>query len=96
MSWLKERTSNRRDFLRTTVPGVLAVAAGAATILKGGPAQAKAPKDSVAYQETPKGDENCANCQFYIPPEGGGDVGKCQIVAGDIGADHWCNLWASK
>jgi len=95
MSWRIQRSTNRRDFLRS-VPGVFAVAAGAATVLRSGTAWSqKAPKDSVAYQAEPKGDQRCDNCQFWISPEGDGP-GQCQIVEGDIDPNGWCNLWAKQ
>ncbi len=95
MSWRQDRNTNRRDFLRA-VPGAFAVAAGAATILTGRSAKAqKAPKNAVAYQNEPKGDQNCANCSFYIPADGGG-AGQCQVVAGDIDPNAWCNLWSKR
>lgn len=92
MSWRRHHNSNRRDFLRS-VPGVFAGLAGTAAMLGSGTARAqKAPKKAVAYQNEPKGDQKCANCQFYIEPSEG--AGKCQVVAGDIAPNAWCNLWA--
>ena len=39
--------------------------------------------------------QNCANCQFWIEPEGDSKMGGCQIVQGKIAPDAWCNLWAA-
>ena len=86
--------SRRGFFGRALATG--AVAVGAAQILTSGEAQAqKAPKSSVQYQEEPKGDQNCANCQFWIEPEGDSKMGGCQIVQGEIAPEAWCNLWAA-
>jgi hypothetical protein len=86
--------SRRGFFGRALATG--AVAVGAAQILRSGDAQAqKAPKNSVQYQAEPKGDQNCANCQFWIAPEGGAEMGGCQIVQGKIDPNAWCNLWAA-
>jgi hypothetical protein len=88
-------TMSRRGFFgRALATG--AVAVGAAQILSSGEAQAqKAPKKSVQYQAEPKGDQNCKNCQFWIPPEGDAEMGGCQIVQGKIHPTGWCNLWAA-
>jgi hypothetical protein len=85
---------SRRGFFGRAV-ATTAVALGAAKILGSTEAKAqKAPKNSVQYQPDPKGDQRCDNCQFWIPPEGGSDMGGCQIVQGEIHPSGWCNLWA--
>ncbi len=88
------KSMSRRGFFgRAFATG--AVALGAAKILSSREAHAqKAPKQAVQYQENPKGDQHCANCQFWIAPEGGSEMGQCQIVQGEISPDAWCNLWA--
>lgn len=84
----------RRGFFGRAFATV-AVALGASKLLGSGEAAAqKAPKQSVQYQEEPKGDQRCDNCQFWIPPEGDSEMGGCQIVQGDISPEAWCNLWA--
>lgn len=88
------KMSRRGFFGRALATG--AVAVGAAQILRSGEAHAqKAPKSSVQYQEEPKGDQRCDNCQFWIPPEGDSKMGGCQIVQGEIAPEAWCNLWAA-
>ena len=90
----RNNMSRRGFFGRALATG--AVAVGAAQILRSGEAHAqKAPKSSVQYQEEPKGDQNCANCQFWIEPEGDSKMGGCQIVQGKISPEAWCNLWAA-
>ena len=90
----RNKLSRRGFFGRALATG--AVAVGAAQILRSGEAHAqKAPKSSVQYQEEPKGDQNCANCQFWIEPEGDSKMGGCQIVQGKISPEAWCNLWAA-
>lgn len=94
MSKMKQHGCSRRAFMGRAL-GAGAAVVGAATILGGTEARAqKAPKQSVAYQEEPKGDQNCANCQFWVEPEAGAEMGGCQIVQGKISPDAWCNLWA--
>lgn len=53
-------------------------------------AQAKMPKSAVAYQDRPKGDQDCANCSLFQPPNA------CKSVAGDISPKGWCNIWSKK
>ena len=53
-------------------------------------AQAKLPKSAVAYQDHPKGDQDCANCNLFQPPNA------CKNVAGDISPKAWCNIWVKK
>jgi hypothetical protein len=48
---------------------------------------AKASKASVGYRDTPKGDQNCANCILFISPNA------CKSVSGDVSANGWCRIW---
>ena len=54
------------------------------------PEWAKMAKTAVAYQDTPHGDQNCANCKFFEPPS------SCKVVDGVISPNGWCKLWAKK
>ena len=47
-------------------------------------------KASVAYQNSPKGSQSCANCQLFIPPA------SCRLVEGSISSHGWCKLWVGK
>jgi hypothetical protein len=51
---------------------------------------AKMSKASVAYQNSPKGSQNCANCKLFISPA------SCKLVEGPISANGWCKLWVGK
>lgn len=53
-------------------------------------AQTKVAKTLVAYQDSPKGSQECDNCQYFQPP------GACQVVAGTISPKGWCKMWAKK
>src|SRR5271170_128860 len=55
-----------------------------------GPAIAKISQASVAYQDKPKGDQSCANCNLFESPS------SCKTVDGTISADGWCRIWAKK
>ena len=82
--------SRRRLLLR----GVACTAGGAAllsplTSAKAAKA-AKVSQASVAYQTSPKADQQCSNCAQFVPPNA------CNFVEGDISPSGWCQLWAKK
>jgi hypothetical protein len=81
---------SRRCVLRTA-----ACAAGAAPIfgmvLAPTPAMAaKASQQSVRYQPTPRGGQDCAGCRSFEPPNA------CKTVAGEINQKGWCMIWIKK
>jgi High potential iron-sulfur protein len=79
---------SRRTVLRTVVIG-----AGAVTLLDAGalPASAgKVSQASVAYQNSPKGTQSCANCNVFEPPS------SCKTVDGTVAAQGWCKIWQPK
>jgi len=49
---------------------------------------AKASKSSVAYRDSPKGDQNCANCRLFNSPSA------CKSVEGSVSPNGWCRIWA--
>jgi len=69
-----------------------AAVAGSVPILgmSGGPAMAKVSQAAVAYQDKPKGDQNCATCSLFEPPS------SCKTVDGTVSPDGWCRIWAKK
>ena len=79
---------------RSVLHGVMTAAAGAAVIAATGErALAAKPKRSqadVAYQDHPKGDERCDNCEPFIPPD------KCKTVEGTVAAQGWCKIYSAK
>jgi hypothetical protein len=54
------------------------------------PAQQKAPKTMVQYQETPKNKQECDQCLQFVPPN------DCKLVAPPINPKGWCSLFAAK
>lgn len=52
------------------------------------PLHAKATKVQIAYQETPKDGNRCADCLHFLP-----DTNECKIVEGSISPDAWCKLY---
>lgn len=54
-------------------------------------AAAKKIAQSVAkYQDTPKGSQRCALCTHFVAPS------SCQLVAGTISPQGWCELYSPK
>jgi hypothetical protein len=74
----------RRGFLHSSVALVGGI--GLATVVTK-EASAKVAQKLVAYQDTPKGDQNCANCKLFEPPNA------CKSVDGVIKPSGWCKLW---
>jgi hypothetical protein len=68
------------------------VGAGAAAVViaSEASAQAKVAQSAVAYQDTPKGAQQCDSCIFFQEPNA------CKTVAGDVSPQGWCKIWAKK
>jgi hypothetical protein len=51
---------------------------------------AKMSQASAAYQNSPKGNQSCANCKLFVPPS------SCTLVEGPISPQAWCKFWVGK
>ena len=71
---------------------VVIAAVAAAPILALSPtiAEAKLAQTSVGYQDSPKDDKQCGQCNFFISPNA------CKLVDGEISQAGYCKLWAKK
>lgn len=49
----------------------------------------KVSKAQAQYQGTPKGDQKCSNCTFFIA-----DTNTCKVVEGEVSPNGWSALWA--
>jgi hypothetical protein len=49
---------------------------------------AKVSKAAVAYQDSPNGDRNYANCRLFTGPA------SCKQVEGNVSPNGWCRIWA--
>jgi hypothetical protein len=79
---------SRRTLLQNAACG-----AGVVTFLgtaTGAGAAAKVSQKSVAYQESPKGTQSCANCNVFEPPNA------CKTVEGTVSPQGWCKIWQPK
>lgn len=81
--------SVRRRFLQLLGSASVLSVAGCLSSVTG-----KTAKNEVNYQDQPKGNQQCSNCQFYTPPEDGTNAGTCSRVKGDIEPDDWCSVYA--
>lgn len=80
---------SRRDFLYTAAVGSLVIA-GANVIASPALAVSKMQQKAVSYQQTPKGNLQCANCANFEPPA------SCKLVDGTISPSGWCTLYSAK
>jgi hypothetical protein len=85
------QTRSARLSRRTTLLRSAAYAAGAVvSLLSVREAAAKMAQTAVAYQTTPKGDQQCSNCSLFQPPS------TCTLVDGTITPSGWCKFWVKK
>jgi hypothetical protein len=81
---------SRRCFLHRSaaVVGGISLAGVAATQSRA--ADTKVSQKLVGYQGTPNGSQDCANCQYFEPPNA------CKVVEGTISPKGWCKMWVKK
>ncbi len=82
-----ERMS-RRVMLAGTTLALGIGAAGAA--VRSAAAQTKISQAAAKYQNTPKGQQSCATCVNFQPPNA------CKFVEGTISPNGWCLMFAAK
>lgn len=78
---------SRRQLLRNAIVAAGSAAALAASVSQ---AQAKMTQKGAGYQDTPKGQQSCANCSLFTAPA------SCILVEGAISPDGWCRFYAKK
>lgn len=54
------------------------------------PAQQKVNKADAQYHDTPKGQQRCAICLQFEPPN------SCKLVEGKISPQGWCQFFAAR
>ena len=47
-------------------------------------------------KESPIADNQCANCNLYLPPAAGAACGRCMLFKGPVYAAGYCTYWAPK
>jgi anaerobic selenocysteine-containing dehydrogenase len=83
---------SRRQAL-TIAAGAAGASIAGATAVAGTSATAQAAKVSqkiVKYQDTPKGEQRCDNCELFEAPS------SCKNVDGTIAAQGWCVIYRKK
>lgn len=54
-------------------------------------------REKLAYvNESPIPDNQCANCNLYLPPGGEKKCGGCMLFKGPVEAGGYCTYWAPK
>ena len=81
---------SRRSLLKSAVAVAGAAACATLSSNRAALAQAKASKAAMKYQDTPKGEQKCANCLQFVAPDG------CKVVEGKISPEGWCVAWVKK
>jgi hypothetical protein len=80
---------SRRSVLAATGCMIGASASLAVTATEAS-AQAKISQAVVAYQDSPKGTQQCDNCELFQAPNA------CKNVAGEVSPQGWCKIWRKK
>jgi|CXWL01.1.fsa_nt_gi hypothetical protein len=89
---MTEKTPGGADISRRTLISTACAAAPAIIVAAAaGPAAAQAarkmPQRAVAYQATPRGDQQCSNCTLFETPNA------CRSVAGAVAPEGWCRIY---
>jgi hypothetical protein len=72
---------------RLALAAAALAAAGIAPLAR---AAQKLSKEVAKYQDRPKGIQHCAICLQFRPPK------SCNLVAGDISPNGWCQFFAAR
>ena len=82
--------TRRPEISRRRVLSIAAGAAGASITGAAAAQVAKVPQKFVKYQDTPKGEQRCDNCDLFEAPS------SCKNVDGTIAAQGWCIVYRKK
>ncbi|MCC5938127.1 MAG: high-potential iron-sulfur protein [Lunatimonas sp.] len=67
------------------------------TDLNGLPEEEVSKRSQLGYVEkTPISDNNCDNCQLYLPPTETRKCGGCQLFKGPVKPEAYCTYWAPR
>lgn len=54
-------------------------------------------REKLGYvKESPLADNQCQNCNLYLPPKAGETCGGCMLFKGPVYAEAYCTYWAPK
>lgn len=60
------------------------------------PAEIQTRQSQNYVDHSPNADQKCENCRFYTAPAQQGACGGCQVLAGPIHPEGYCNLYAAQ
>ena len=86
---VRSESLSRRSIL-TAAGWMVGAGAVAAVTASGANAQTKVAQSAVAYQDSPKGAQQCDNCALFQAPS------SCKTVGGVISPNGWCKIWVKK
>ena len=87
------RLLSRRQVLTIAASAAGSSIAGAAAVVGTSTtahAAAKVSQKLVKYQDTPKGEQRCDNCDLFEPPS------SCKNVDGVVAPQGWCTVYRKK
>ncbi len=82
--------SSRRDVLRVGFVSLPVLVLGARVATAQTTQNAKAAKNVVQYQDSPKNGQQCSACIHFVAPN------DCKLVQGPISPNGWCMLFSPK
>lgn len=50
-------------------------------------------QSAVSYRDSPQGDMQCSNCQYYIEDKNDDGLGACTLVKGKVDPEGYCTTW---
>ena len=84
------RRYSRRALLRDVALSVGGAAIIGPVAMTGTSQAAKMAQKIVSYQDSPKGEQSCANCSQFEAPS------SCKIVDGTVAPTGWCKVWVNR
>jgi len=90
-----QRTENATELARlsrrTLFKQIVMIGGGVAGMLTMAlPAYAKMKQTAAGYEDQPKGDQSCSNCNLFSAPS------SCTLVDGTISPQGWCRFHQTK
>jgi hypothetical protein len=82
--------SSRRIILQRSGLAAMAATFGVAFAVTKARADDLVTKDSVSYQTTPSGGNQCSKCKSFIPGSSASADGTCKVVQGSISSTGYC------
>ena len=88
LSMIKALRLTTETSRRLVLQGAAGLSAVISFAVAGAEAAGKMSQAAVAYQDSPKGTQSCANCKLFEKPS------SCKLVEGTVSASGWCRIWA--